>query len=150
MVIRQNVGYLTSLRESSPISPTYRQELKSCFERLIKTCRQRSQGDDTGGYLAIFDIFKEAILQLRPRHVDSEVQNAAASLQQKCDLLLAAAKNNAERVSLKGGILLDHLLWHLPLTHSVKFAMSVFACVSLELLRLLVSPCALNPSRRWL
>merc|ERR1712168_510274 len=33
-------------------------ELKSCFERLIKTCRQRSPGDDTGGYLAIFDIFK--------------------------------------------------------------------------------------------
>ena len=73
------------------------QELKSAFDRLIVMCRLRSEGDDTGDYLGILSTFEELLLQV-PSKIDPDFQHAAAALLLKCELLLVAAKENADQV----------------------------------------------------
>ena len=70
------------------------------MDRLIKACRERSSGNDTGGYLAIFDIFLDALVLMREKRVDQEVRPAMIALKKKCDLLHDAAKMNAGKVRL--------------------------------------------------
>ena len=68
--------------------------------RLMKTCRIRSEGNDTGGYLAIFDLFMEVLNLMRPRKQDPDVRPAFEILQQKMENLYKVAKDNASQVSI--------------------------------------------------
>ena len=70
---------------------------------MLNTCHIRSEGNDSGGYLAIFDLFKEAISLLKPSKVDSDIRPACVIFTQKLENLKKVANDNAAKVKRGGG-----------------------------------------------
>ena len=56
-------------------------------------------GNDTGGYLAIFDLFKDVLNKCRARNADPDVRQTIRAFYQKMSNLNKVAKDNADKVS---------------------------------------------------
>ena len=56
----------------------------------MSVCGKRKEGDDTGGYIAIFDLFEMMLSMMTP---------AYSAYKTKCETLLKAARNYSETVS---------------------------------------------------
>ena len=56
----------------------------------MSVCGKRKEGDDSGGYIAIFDLFEKMLSMMTPTY---------SVYKKKCETLLKAAKNYAETVS---------------------------------------------------